>query len=115
MLQSSHAKVCDDLKMIFILLGFQESFEEYPCSLCLWDSRADNRHYLQKKMASWKHFKTCYMQCKIKLAGWSESILLPSLHVMHLVKALNIDNPSFKFLQCKFPVVSDAELVAGMF
>ena len=55
------------------------------------------------------------MQCKIKLAGWSKSILLPPLHVMHLVKALNIDNPWFKFLQCEFPVVSDAELGADMF
>ena len=42
-------KICDHLKMIFILFGLQESCEEYPCSLCLWDSRADDRHYLQKE------------------------------------------------------------------
>ena len=33
----------------------------------------------------------------------------------HLVKAINKNNPSFKFLQCEFPAVSDAELGSGIF
>ena len=33
----------------------------------------------------------------------------------NLVKALNKDNPSFKFLRSKFPAVSDAKLGAGVF
>ena len=33
----------------------------------------------------------------------------------NFVKALNKGNPSFKFLQSKFPAVSDAKLGAGVF
>ena len=33
----------------------------------------------------------------------------------HLVEALNEDNPSFKFLQCKFPAGSDVKLGVGVF
>ena len=60
------------------------------------------------------------MQCKIKLTGCSENHFTSSpLHVelglmIHLVKALNKDYSSFKYLQCKFSSVSDAELGAGM-
>ena len=32
-----------------------------------------------------------------------------------MVKALSKDNPSFKFLQCKFTAESDAKLGAGAF
>ena len=33
----------------------------------------------------------------------------------NFVKALNKDNPSFKFLRSKFPAVRDAKLRAGVF
>ena len=42
-------RICDDLKMVSILLSLQGGCTKYPCFLCLWDSRADDRHYLQKK------------------------------------------------------------------
>ena len=35
--------------MIFILLGLEGGSTKYPCFLCLWDSIADNGHYLQKE------------------------------------------------------------------
>ena len=109
-------KICDDLKMIFILLGLQGSYEEYSCSLCLGDSRADDRHYLQKE---WPARSTIIpATCNVKSSSLVDpkSILLPPLHVMHLVKAcLNKDNPSFKLFHCRFPPASDAELEAGMF
>ena len=38
-------KICSDLKMMAILLGLQAGYTKYPCFLCLWDSRADDRHY----------------------------------------------------------------------
>ena len=108
-------KICDDLKMIFKLLGLQESYEEYPCFLCLWDSRVDDRHYLQKE---WPARSTLTpARCNVRSSSLVDpkTILLSPLHVMHLVKALNKDNPLFKFLQWKFPVVSDTQLGTGMF
>ena len=35
--------------MISILLGLQGGYTKYFCLLGLWDSRADDRHYLQKE------------------------------------------------------------------
>ena len=31
------------LQIITILLGMQAGYTKYPCFLCLWDSRADDR------------------------------------------------------------------------
>ena len=92
-----------------------ESCEEYSCSLCLWDSRADDRHYLQKEWPARSTLTPATCNAKSSSLVDPKSILHPPLLVMHLVKALNKDNPSFKFLQCKFPAVSDAKLGAGMF
>ena len=41
-------KLCVDLKMVAILLGLQGGYTKFPCFLCLWDSRADGQHYLQR-------------------------------------------------------------------
>ena len=30
----------------------QECFTKYPCLLCLWDSRADDNHYMQNQWPS---------------------------------------------------------------
>ena len=106
--------------MVFILLGPQESYEEYSCSLCLWESRADNRHFLRK---DWPTRSTLTLgTCNVKSSSLVDpkNILHSPLHfkhdlTKHLVKALNKDNPSFKFLQREFPAVSDAEFGAGMF
>ena len=37
--------MCGDLK---VLLGLQIGYTKYMCFLCLWDSRANNKHYTQK-------------------------------------------------------------------
>ena len=41
-------KLCGDLKMIAILLGLQGGYPKFLLFFCLWDSRADGQHYLQK-------------------------------------------------------------------
>ena len=40
--------ICGDLKVIAILLGMQGGYTNYPCFLCLWDSRADDLHFQEK-------------------------------------------------------------------
>ena len=41
--------ICVDLKMICLLLGQQSGYTMYPCFLRLWDSRARQKHWLQKE------------------------------------------------------------------
>ena len=38
--------VCGDFKMIAFLLGLQGGYTKHSCFLCLWDSRADEQHYV---------------------------------------------------------------------
>nr|XP_057946992.1 uncharacterized protein LOC131140513 [Doryrhamphus excisus] len=40
--------ICVDLKMVNFLLGQQKGFTKFPCFLCMWDSRARDRHWVQK-------------------------------------------------------------------
>ena len=35
-----------------LLLGMQGGYTKYPCFLCLWDSRADDKHYTQNEWSS---------------------------------------------------------------
>ncbi|GBO06477.1 hypothetical protein AVEN_130198-1 [Araneus ventricosus] len=37
--------VCGDFKMLTMLLGQQAGYTKYPCSLCLWDSRARDLYW----------------------------------------------------------------------
>ena len=41
--------ICVDLKMLNFLLGQQKGFTNYPCYLCMWDSRAREKHWNQKE------------------------------------------------------------------
>lgn len=113
-------KICGDLKMMAILLGLQAGYTKYPCFLCLWDSRADDRHYFQKKWPA--RDKLTPGECNVKSSPLVDpkNVLLPPLHIKlglmkNFVKALNKDDQSFRFLQTKFPAISDAKLRAGVF
>ena len=113
-------RICGDLKMISILLGLQGGYTTYPCFLCLWDSRTDDRHYLQKEWPARGNLRPG--RCNVKSCSLvdSKNFLFPPLHkkldlMKSFVKALNKGNPLFKFLQSKFPAVSDAKLGAGVY
>ena len=41
--------ICVDLKMVNFLLGQQIGYTEYSCFLCLSDSRAKERHWVQRE------------------------------------------------------------------
>ena len=113
-------KNCGDLKRISMLLGLQGGYTKYSCFLCLLDSRAVDRHYLQKE---WPARGTLTPgRCNVKSSSLVDpkNVLLPPLHIKLrlmkiFVKALNKDNLFFKFLQSKFPAVSDAKHGAGVF
>ena len=37
--------VCGDFKILGVSLGLQSECRKYSCFLCLWNSRADDKHY----------------------------------------------------------------------
>ena len=41
--------ICGDLKVVGLVLGLQGGYTKYPCFLCLWDSRADDQHYIRQE------------------------------------------------------------------
>jgi len=41
-------KLCDDLKVVALLLGMQLGHTKYCRFLCEWDSRGKNNHYVNK-------------------------------------------------------------------
>ena len=46
--------VCGDFKIIAFLLGLQGGYTKHSCFLCLWNSRADEQHYLVKNWPACK-------------------------------------------------------------
>ena len=99
--------ICDDLKVISILLGLQRSCTKYPCFLCLRDSRADDRHCLQKERPARGTLTSGRCNGKSSSLVDPKNVLLPLLHIKlvllkNFVEALNKSNPSFKFssLRC---------------
>jgi len=112
--------VCGDFKMIAILLGMQGGYTKHSCFLCLWDSRADEKHY---KVMNWPSRDT--MQPGVANVTRQPlvergKVLLPPLHIKlglikQFVKALNQEGNTFQQIRHMFPKLSDAKIKAGIF
>ena len=76
-------RICGDLNMISIFLGFQGVYTRYPCFLCVWDSRADDRHYLQKEWPARGTLMPGRCIVKSSLLVYPKNVLLPPLHINH--------------------------------
>ncbi|KAI6647100.1 hypothetical protein LOD99_8937 [Oopsacas minuta] len=112
--------ICGDLKVISLLLGQQGGYTKYPCFLCLWDSRADARHYVQKVWSHRDHLVPGSHNVIQEPLVDSNDVLLPPLHIKlglmkNFVKALPKDCGSFLYLVEKFPAISDAKIKGGIF
>jgi hypothetical protein len=40
---------CGDLKVLCMLLGQQQGYTKFPCYICEWDSRAQDKHWTQRQ------------------------------------------------------------------
>lgn len=112
--------ICADLKVIALLLGLQGGFTKYCCFLCMWDSRATERHYETKEWPQRNEFIPGKANVKCKPLVDPQSILLPPLHIKlglmkNFVKAMNKEGEGFKYLREIFPQLSDAKLKEGIF
>ena len=113
-------KICGDLKIVSVILGLQAGYTKYPCFLCLWDPRADDRHYVQINWPPRTTFSHGRENVKSAYLVDLQNILLPPLHIKlglmkNYTKALDKDGPVFGFLRMKFPCISEAKLRAGVF
>ena len=113
-------KICGDLKVVGLILGLQGGYTKYPCFMCLWDSRADSRHFTEKNWQQRDALQPGSHNVKEKPLVDPSKILLPPLHIKlglmkNFVKALDKNNPGFLYLQEKFPRISKEKLKAGIF
>lgn len=112
---------CGDLKVIGLVLGLQGGYTRHPCFLCLWNSRADARHFTDEIWPSRTLFRIGQENVIEASLIEPKNILLPPLHIklglMKLfVKALEKrGSESYKYLSRRFPHLSDAKLKEGVF
>lgn len=112
--------ICGDLKVIALVLGLQGGYTKFPCFLCLWDSRADKQHYIQRDWPARPHLKPGSHNVLSHALVNPQKILLPPLHIKlglikKFVKALDKKGRAVAFLKEKFPRISEAKLEAGIF
>lgn len=118
--RDSSWKVCADLKVIALLLGLQGGFTKYCCFLCMWDSRATEKHYLVKDWPMRSEFVAGQSNVKYSPLINPQNVLLPPLHIKlglmkNFVKAMDKTGEGFLHLKSVFPKLSDAKLKEGIF
>lgn len=118
-------KICSDIKVITIILGQQTGFTKYMCFLCEWDSRAREKHYVQKvwpkRIIRDEKFEVGKKNIIAESLVNPANVLLPPLHIQlgmvkQLVKALQKrKSKAFAYLSEKFPKLSEGKIKEGIF
>lgn len=113
-------KVCADLKVIAMLLGLQGGFTKHCCFLCMWDSRATDKHYLIRDWPKRTEFVCGKSNVKYLPLINPEDVILPPLHIKlglmkNFVKAMDKNGEGFLYLKSIFSKLSDAKLKEGIF
>ena len=61
--------------------GLQGGYTKYPCFLCLWDSRADDQHYIRQEWPLRQGLEPRLHNVKSPPLVEPNKILLPPLHI----------------------------------
>ena len=112
--------ICVDLKMVNFLLGQQHGFTKFPCYLCMWDSRARDKHWTQKEWPIRKTLETGMPNILHDPIVSRDKIIFPPLHIKlglmkQFVKALNKDGECFQYIVSAFSSLSIEKIKAGVF
>ena len=112
--------VCADLKVVALFRGLQLGYTKYCCFLCLWDSRACNKHYIEKTWLQRIEEEEGQPYVVALPLVHQNKIILPPLHIKlglfkQFVKGLRKDSAAFEFLHKFFPKMSDAKIKEGVF
>lgn len=112
--------ICVDLKMVNFLLGQQHGFTKFPCFLCMWDSRARDKHWNQKEWPMRETLAAGMPNVQHDPIVSRDKIIFPPLHIKlglmkQFVKALNTDGECFQYIVSTFPALSIEKTKAGVF
>jgi len=111
--------LCDDLKVVALLLRMQLGYTKYCCFLCEWGSQDKKNHYVNKlwpKQTSLMPEEKSVVSPPLILL---EKNYLPPLHIKlgymkNFVKGMDKTGHGFKYVRNKFPNLSDAKIKEGM-
>ena len=97
-------------KVVGLDLGLQGGYTKYLCFLCLWDSLADNQHYVRQVLSLRQGLKPGSHNVQSHPLVEPNKILLPPLHIKlgvmkNFFKAIDRESCGFAFLQ-KFPRIN---------
>ena len=112
--------ICIDLKMVAFLLCQQRGYTKYPRFLCLWDSRAREKHWVEMNWPPWSDLKLGYPNILQEPLVDRKKIIFPDLRIKlglmkQFVKALPTVGDCFKNLILAFPRLSIEKIKAGVF
>jgi len=112
--------LCDDLKVVSLLLGLQGGYTKYCCFICEWDSRARAAYYVRQNWPMRQSLEPGQKSVQHPPLVESEKILLPPLHIKlgvmkNFVKAMDKTRPALQYIRDKFPRISEAKAKEGVF
>ena len=112
--------ICVDLKMVNFLLGQQKGFTKFPCYLCMWDSRARDRHWVQKDWPVRETLEAGMPNITHDPIVNRDRIIFPPLHIKlglmkQFVKALDTEGECFQHIITAIPGLSFEKIKAGVF
>ena len=112
--------ICDDFKVIGLLLGMQPGYTKHCCFLCEWNSRARKSHCEVKDWPARQQLVPGQKSVSHQSLVDPTKILLPPLHIKlglmkNFVKGLDREGDGFKYLRTKFPRISEAKVKEGIF
>ena len=100
-------------------LELQGGYTKHSCFLCLWNSRADEQHYLVKNWSARKDLTPGSHNVLNSSLIERSKILLPPLHIKLVLakqfKALKRTSCAFRHIRQMFPSISEAKVKGGIF
>lgn len=112
--------ICVDLKMLGVLLGQQRGYTKYPCYLCMWDSRAREKHWVESDWPPRSALKPGDPNILYEPLVDRKNVIFPPLHLKlglmkQFVKALKMEGDCFRYLLTALPGLSYEKIKAGVF
>ena len=94
--------------MVNVLLGQQGGYTKYPCFLCLWDSRAKDKHWNQRTWPVRANMTVGEKNVINEPMVVREKIIFRPLHIKlglikQFVKALDKEGDCFQYICSAFP------------
>ena len=112
--------VCGDFKMMAFLLELQGGYMKHSCFVCLWDSKADEQHYVVKNWPPREDLTPGFHNVLNSPLIERSKILLPPMHIKlglakQFVKSLKPTSRAFRCIKQMFPSISEAKVKGGIF